>query len=357
MMSGPCLRETVLPQPLVVLMLEAVVIYFLVLSAHAVRKRFGLAPFYALIGGLTAVMSWVTDASVRVEAFGLTFMVGSTVFYTSLLLAVFVVYVFDGIRATRIAIFTVAGVSVMVPVIAAVLHLQMVLAGHPALGFVPTPSLRINTASVFATIMDLMFLAVAWEVLGKSWLRMPMWLRAYLTLLGVMWLDVLLFNTAAFLGQPDYLGIMGGTLVSRLVISLFAFPFLYGYLEWQTRMHGVVIENRPVLAIIREVTDVRRELNSAQEEIERRKAAEAENVRLIGELQKALAEVKTLRGFLPICASCKSVRDDAGYWQKIEKYIESRSDARFTHGLCPGCIDRLYPDLVDDRPEEAANPP
>jgi len=340
-----------MPQQLFVLMLEAVVIYFLVLAAHAVRKRFGLAPFYALIGGLTAVMSWVTDASVTVDAFGLSFMVGSTVFYTSLLLAVFVVYVFDGIHATRVAIFTVAGVSIMVPVIAGVLHLQMMLAGHPALGYVPTPSLRINVASVLTTIADLLFLAMAWEVLGKAQWRMPMWLRAYLTLLGVMWLDVLLFNTGAFLGQADYLAIMGGTLVSRLVISLFAFPFLYSYLQWQSRRHGVVIENRPVLAILREVTDVRRELNSAQEEIARRKTAEAENFRLISELQQALAEVKTLRGFLPICASCKNVRDDAGYWQKIERYIESRSAARFTHGICPTCIDRLYPDLDSNEPK------
>lgn len=351
-MAVLCTEELVMPQPLLVLMLEAVAIYFLVLAAHAVRKRFGLAPFYALIGGLTAIMSWVTDASVTVDAFGLSFMVGSTVFYTSLLLAVFVVYVFDGIHATRVAIFTVAGVSVMVPVIAAVLHLQMMLAGHDTLGYVPTPSLRINAASVFTTITDLLFLAMAWEFLGKSALRVPLWLRAYLTLLGVMWLDVLLFNTGAFLGEPNYLAIMGGTLLSRLVISLFAFPFLYSYLQWQSRRHGVVIENRPILAIIREVTDVRKELSSAQEEIRRRKAAEAENIRLIGELQRALAEVKTLRGFLPICASCKNVRDDAGYWQKIEQYVESRSDARFTHGICPSCIERLYPDLGPERAGE-----
>ena len=66
------------------------VIYFLVLWAHSLRHRFGLAHFYALVGGLTAIMSWVTDAGVRVEIMGITFMVGSTVFYTSLLLSVFV---------------------------------------------------------------------------------------------------------------------------------------------------------------------------------------------------------------------------------------------------------------------------
>ena len=113
-------------------------------------------------------------------------MVGSTVFYTSLLLGVFVVYVFDGPRATRIAISTIIGVSVMVPVIAMTLHFQMQLSGHNPLGYIPMPGLRINTASVAATLVDLIFLAVAWEYLGKPHLRIHLWLRTFLTLLGVI---------------------------------------------------------------------------------------------------------------------------------------------------------------------------
>jgi hypothetical protein len=67
---------------LFVLIGEAIVVYFLVLWAHSLRIRFGLAHFYALIGGLTAVMSWVTDAGVKVSLPGITLLVGSTVFYT-----------------------------------------------------------------------------------------------------------------------------------------------------------------------------------------------------------------------------------------------------------------------------------
>ncbi|MDD4061742.1 MAG: hypothetical protein PHW08_13720 [Kiritimatiellae bacterium] len=87
---------------LLILIAEALVVYCLVLWAHAQRHRFGTAHFYALIGGLTAVMSWVTDAGMKVCAGGLTFYVGSTVFYTAILLGVFVIYVFDGSRTTRI---------------------------------------------------------------------------------------------------------------------------------------------------------------------------------------------------------------------------------------------------------------
>ena len=72
-------------------------------------------------------------------------------------------------------------------------------------------------------------------------------------------------------------------------------------------------------------------------------AKERENIIL--ELQDALAEVITLRGIIPICASCKKVRDDKGYWSQIESYIRDHSEADFSHGICPECAKKLYPDL------------
>jgi PleD family two-component response regulator len=62
------------------------------------------------------------------------------------------------------------------------------------------------------------------------------------------------------------------------------------------------------------------------------------------QLEDALSSVKTLRGLLPICASCKKIRDDQGYWKQIEEYIENHSEALFSHGLCPDCADKLYAD-------------
>lgn len=62
------------------------------------------------------------------------------------------------------------------------------------------------------------------------------------------------------------------------------------------------------------------------------------------ELQKALQEVKTLTGMLPICASCKKIRNDQGYWERIERYITERSSVQFTHGICPECRKKLYPE-------------
>jgi hypothetical protein len=77
-------------------------------------------------------------------------------------------------------------------------------------------------------------------------------------------------------------------------------------------------------------------------DITSRKFAEQERERLIEELRGALAEVKTLHGLLPICAKCKKVRDDEGYWNQIETYISKRTDAQFSHGFCPGCAAEMY---------------
>ncbi len=76
-----------------------------------------------------------------------------------------------------------------------------------------------------------------------------------------------------------------------------------------------------------------------------RKQKEDERKKLVIKLQQALDEVKTLQGYLPICANCKKIRDDKGYWQVIESYIQSNSEAVFSHGICPDCAGILYPEL------------
>jgi DNA-binding NarL/FixJ family response regulator len=85
-----------------------------------------------------------------------------------------------------------------------------------------------------------------------------------------------------------------------------------------------------------------------------RKRAMAEREQLIQKLQGALNQVKQLSGLLPICASCKSIRDDQGYWQQLEKYMDEHSDVKFTHGLCPVCARKLYPELYREKQETVA---
>ncbi len=74
-----------------------------------------------------------------------------------------------------------------------------------------------------------------------------------------------------------------------------------------------------------------------------RKQAEKEREQLLSSLQEALANVKTLRGLVPICAKCKKMRDDEGYWRNVEDYVAAHSEAQFSHGICPECMKDLYP--------------
>ncbi len=94
---------------------------------------------------------------------------------------------------------------------------------------------------------------------------------------------------------------------------------------------AVYREQKLIFCVCRDITD--------------RKRTEMERKNLIVELKDALAQVKTLRGLLPICSHCKKIRDDTGYWNQIESYIHKHSDAEFSHGICPECAKKYYPDM------------
>jgi len=83
-------------------------------------------------------------------------------------------------------------------------------------------------------------------------------------------------------------------------------------------------------------------------DISKRIELENERETLVAELRRALEQVKTLQGLIPICSSCHKIRDDNGYWQRLEEYIEAHSDAEFSHGICPDCMKSLYPRVNKD---------
>lgn len=84
-------------------------------------------------------------------------------------------------------------------------------------------------------------------------------------------------------------------------------------------------------------------------EMKNREKAEREKEKLIVELQKALVEVKMLSGMLPICTFCKKIRNDEGYWQQIETFIQEHSTAQFSHSICSDCMKKYYPDAYKEK--------
>ncbi len=105
---------------------------------------------------------------------------------------------------------------------------------------------------------------------------------------------------------------------------------------------GKILNIQMSTAIIRDKNQNHLESIVIHRDITPIKQAEQEKEKLITKLQSALAEIKTLKGVVPICSNCKKIRDDAGYWNILELYIQKHSDASFTHSICPNCTDELY---------------
>jgi PAS domain S-box-containing protein len=145
-------------------------------------------------------------------------------------------------------------------------------------------------------------------------------------------LPVLLSFSGMFTGNPNFCSLI----VTDLTVQK--------QIEQELKRHRDDLEG-----LVRERTyaleTANRKLN---EEILERKKAEEEKAQLIDELQQAITEVKKLSGMLPICSSCKKIRDDQGYWTQIESYIRDHSEAEFSHSICPECAKKLYPTLYED---------
>ena len=118
--------------------------------------------------------------------------------------------------------------------------------------------------------------------------------------------------------------------------------------EWHGEFHnrkknGELYWEAAAISPIRNAQGTITHFLGVKEDITLHKQMETEREGLIAELQEALARVKALSGLVPICASCKKIRDDKGYWNQLEAYLSSHSEARFSHGICPECAQKLYP--------------
>jgi two-component system, NarL family, sensor histidine kinase FusK len=138
-----------------------------------------------------------------------------------------------------------------------------------------------------------------------------------------------------------------------------AIVFFYGY-SVSLALMGLLLaasaaERRQAAEDLRHISQdldirVRERTADLQEELVRRRRAQEE-------LQSALQSVKTLSGLLPICSSCKMIRDDRGYWTQVERYLTEHTRAQFSHGLCPECFSALYPDIADKYEQDSKGTP
>jgi len=126
-------------------------------------------------------------------------------------------------------------------------------------------------------------------------------------------------------------------------------PFNSALVRLRVRNHLELKYQRDLLTA--RTNELQRLNSELVHEVNERANVQLSNEQLINELRTAMAEVKTLSGLLPICASCKQVRDDQGYWSQIETYLRKHTDISFSHGLCTECAHKLYPDFCTPKQE------
>jgi hypothetical protein len=133
----------------------------------------------------------------------------------------------------------------------------------------------------------------------------------------------------------------------RLGYELFLFILFGILLTWLAFFGGFISKMRRDLKKQNQL--IHKVHQDLKKEVDIRRQAEKEKDRLILNLQKALGEIKILSGLLPICANCKKIRDDKGYWNQIESYIRNHSEADFSHSICPDCAKELYRDYLHEK--------
>lgn len=143
-------------------------------------------------------------------------------------------------------------------------------------------------------------------------------------------------------------GDMDGIETAALLRERFNIPVVYltAYADESTLQRAKITE--PFGYVLKPFQE--RELHVAIEMALYKHKAEEERRQLYHRLEEALARIKTLSGIIPICASCKKMRDDEGYWKRVEDFITEHSEAFLTHGICPDCAQELYPELADEDP-------
>ncbi len=229
-------------------------------------------------------------------------------------------------------------VPLAVRYLATSLDILLVTAYNVLLSLYITPLGVATTATMFAYPIILLFVA----------LRLDKWQLAY-----AIALTLLCFNVPYFLIHPRLdpallAQVVSADIAGHIFKSVFLLVFgLSLYFIHQT-VRRLIAKQAQMFATQRAAE----ERYSANLESQVRMRTQ-ELTQTNQELRQALAEVKTLSGLLPICAHCKKIRDDQGYWQGVEHYIAAHSQADFSHGVCPECLVKHYPemyDILDDSP-------
>jgi len=307
-------------------LLQATIVYITIFTLHCFRRRITIAPLYVVLGGLGWVMYWITDAGVRITLFGTPVLVGSTLYFSAIIVTVFIIYLFDEPEVTRRTVSIVIGIAIIVPITSVILRYHVFLDPGTNLWQVPAPHFRSTAASILALIADVVFLIFGWELVSKRAKRLPLWIKLFMMLLAVMWLDVLLYGTGSFLGTAHFRNHIFGTGMVRFWTVVVIFPFMWFYIAWQKSRYPLLDGENTAKEVFSRIAFMEHELTRTRLTLE-------EQIRT----EQKLKESERLKGAVidhsPIGIS---VRDKTGTllsanpaWQKIWNISDDDMPKRF----------------------------
>jgi hypothetical protein len=330
--------------PFLSLLCIALCLALVVLLLFRARVRIGLAPLYLTIGVFQHMQVMLANTFYMELVPGYMVSPGSIVMFTIAFFAILLVYISDDAGEARklcygllAANLSMAGISYLLGVLAVQDSVQ-ILYDLPASFF--TQDFRIMFVGTVALVVDIVLLIILYEKSARLFPK-SLFLRVGSTMIVVLAIDSMLFTTGSFFDRPEFKSMLLSSLAGKTIFALFYSTVLAVYFKFWERKTSESITTvrkdegwRDVFHYLtyRQKYSVLKELNAELRDSQ-------------DQLKTALAEVKTLKELLPICSFCKDIRDEKGDWQNIEKYIRAHTDTEFSHGMCPVCAAREYPEI------------
>ncbi|MEI8270190.1 MAG: PAS domain-containing protein [bacterium] len=256
--------------PFLFLCLQTIILWFIIIFLHRQKERFTLIPLYSFLAILTVLTHNLSDLGFIITLNNFHFLIASFSFFTSLMLGVLFIYLFEGPKATRLALYIILFSSFLYIGIMYLLGLQI---GDFKWMSLDLSHLITYFWSIAAIIVDVFFIAIFWELLGRI-KKIPLLIQVFLVIFGTFLIDALIFVTGVYLGQPVYWSILQGDLLVRIALALIASPIIVMYLKTEKYSEIERVKPKNFWEILNFHSDLETKIKSMEEVLKHQKELE-----------------------------------------------------------------------------------
>ncbi len=257
--------------PFVSLCLQTLIMWVVIIYLHRKKSRFTLIPLYVFIALLTLLTHNLSDLGFAVVMKDWYFLISSFSFFTTLMMGILFLYLFEGPRATRFALIIILFTSLLYIGVVWLLGMQVDTSHWVILSLKRAPY---YFWSILAIVVDIFFISIFWEILKKM-NSLPLIIRIFLVFFSTFALDTIIFVSGVFGGQAIYSSVLKGDLVIRFILACFATPIVGYFLKTQGYTEGEVREEKNIWRILNFKSDLENKIQTMEEAIKHQKELEA----------------------------------------------------------------------------------